>query len=217
MRDERRETIAATALSVALSLAFTVLAVAGWPRLRARMLDVGSTPEEQERALPGDELLPDADLVATRAITIAAPPEAVWPWLVQLGTGRAGAYSYDVLDRLLGLEMHSSRRIIPELQDLEVGDVIPVANDGSGLRVQRLEVPRVLGTRTDDDEWAWTWVLEPTSEGTRLLSRTRMRTRERPLLARVGVELLLIPASYVMERKMLRGLRERAEGRALGA
>jgi hypothetical protein len=183
-----------------------------WPLLRARMLDFGSTPAERARVLPGDELLPDADLIATRAITITAAPESVWPWLVQIGTGRAGAYAYDWLDRLMGLDMHSSWRIIDDLQDLAVGDVIPVANDGTGLRVQRLEAPLVLGTRSDDDTWAWTWLLEPAAGGTRLLSRTRMITRSAPLLQRLGIELFLIPASWLMERRMLQGIRRRAEG-----
>ena len=100
------------------------------------MLEWGATAQEAARELPGDELLPDPDLVATRAITIAAPPAAVWPWLVQIGIGRAGAYSYDWLDRLFGLDVRSTRRIVPELQDLRVGDVIPVANDGTGLRAE---------------------------------------------------------------------------------
>jgi hypothetical protein len=130
------------------------------PALRRMMLEWGATAQEAARALPGDELLPDPDLVATRAITIAAPPAAVWPWLVQIGIGRAGAYSYDWLDRLFGLDVRSTRRIVPELQDLCVGDVIPVANDGTGLRVRLIERERVLGASTDDGTWAWTWVLE---------------------------------------------------------
>lgn len=182
--------------------------------LRRRLLDFGSTPDEAARRLPGDELLPDADLVATRAITISAPPSDVWPWLVQLGNGRAGAYSYDILDRLMGLDIHSSRRVIPELQGLAVGEVIPVANDGTGLRVQRLEAPHVLATRTDDDTWVWAWVLEPVADGTRLLSRTRMETRSTSLLQRLSTSCFLVPASWLMERKMLQGIRERAEGLA---
>ena len=211
-RSDRRSALAAFAVSLSLSLACTWLAVAGWPRLRARLLDFGSTAGEQARALPGDELLPGADLVATRAISIAAPPAAVWPWLVQIGTGRAGAYAYDWLDRLMGLEMHSSWRIIDGLQDLSVGDVIPVANDGTGLRVRRLEHGRVLGTLADDERWAWTWVLEPEGGGTRLLSRTRMLVADAGPLQRASTELFLIPASWLMERKMLQGLKLRAEG-----
>ncbi|HYO19997.1 MAG TPA: hypothetical protein VES02_15170, partial [Dermatophilaceae bacterium] len=159
------------------------------------------------RDLPGDELVPGADLVATRAITIAAPPCDVWPWLVQIGIGRAGAYTYDWLERLAGLDVHSSRRIMPEHQNLGVGDVIPVENDGTGLRVHILEHDRILGTRTDDGTWAWTWVLQPVGSGTRLLSRTRMTTRHSPGLARLATHVLMVLASWVMERKMLLGLR----------
>jgi glyoxylase-like metal-dependent hydrolase (beta-lactamase superfamily II) len=181
------------------------------PRLWRAMLDWGATADEARRPLPGDELLPDADLVATRAISIGAPPADLWPWLVQLGIGRAGAYSYDWLDRLFGLDVRSSRRIIPELQALAVGDMIPVANDGTGLRVRILERERVLGALTDDGTWAWTWVLEPAGAGTRLLSRTRMRTAGSSPPARAATWLALVPASWVMERRMLLGLRERAE------
>jgi len=183
------------------------------PRLWRRMLDWGATPEEIRRSLRGDELLPDADLVATRAISIAASPAEVWPWLVQIGVGRAGAYAYDWVDRLFGLDMRSSRRIVPELQGLAVGDMVPVANDGTGLRVRAIEGERVLATSTDDGTWAWTWILEPAGDATRLISRTRMATAHQSLPARVATRLLLVPASWVMERRMLLGLRDRAEGR----
>jgi hypothetical protein len=194
---------AACGIGAAIALATVVL--------RRPMLDWGATPDEAARNLPGDELLPEADLIATRAITISAPPGAVWPWLIQIGTGRAGAYSYDWLERLAGLDIRSSDEIVPELQDLGVGDVIPVENDGTGLRVHILEPERVLGTRTDDGAWAWTWVLERVDDDTRLLSRTRMATRHSSLPSRVATNLVAIPASWIMERKMLLGLRERSE------
>jgi hypothetical protein len=178
------------------------------------MLDWGSTRDERTRQLPGDELVPGADLVATRAITIGASPSQVWPWLVQIGVGRAGAYSYDWLDRLIGLDVYSSHRIVSELQVLAVGDVIPVSNDGAGLRVRLLEPDRLLATLTDDGTWSWTWVLEACGEGTRLLSRTRMATTGSRALARVAIWVGLVPASWIMERRMLMGLRERAEGMA---
>jgi len=197
-------------LAAVASLA-AVGVLAGPPTWR-RLLDWGATAEETHRALPGDELLPDADLVATRAISIAASPAGVWPWLVQIGVGRAGAYSYDWLDRLFGLDLRSSRRIVPELQGLAVGDMIPVANDGTGLRVRAIEPERVLAMRTDDGTWAWTWILEPVGDQTRLISRTRMATAHQPLSARLATRLLLVPASWVMERRMLFGLRDRAEG-----
>jgi hypothetical protein len=181
------------------------------PRAAALAADARLGAVAEARPLPGDELLPAADLVATRAISIAAPPADVWPWLVQIGVGRAGAYSYDWLDRLFGLDLRSSRRIVPELQGLAVNEVIPVASDGTGLRVRLIEPGRVLGTLTDDGTWAWTWVLEPAGAGTRLLSRTRMSTVRSSLVGRLMTWLLLVPASWVMERRMLLGLRERAE------
>ena len=92
-----------------------------------------------------------------------------------------------------------------------MGDVIPVENDGTGLRVHILEPDQILGVRTDDGTWAWTWVLHPVGSGTRLLSRTRMTTRHSPVLARLATHVLMVPASWVMERKMLLGLRERVE------
>ncbi len=195
---------------VAVALGLGATALVG-RRLWRAMLDWGATAEEARRPLPGDELLAGADLVATRAISIGATPAQVWPWLVQLGVGRAGAYSYDWLDRLFGLDMRSSWRIVPELQGLSIGDVVPVSNDGTGLRVRVLERERVLAALTDDDTWAWTWVLEPAGAGTRLLSRTRMLTTRSSVAGRAATWLALVPASWVMERRMLLGLRERAE------
>lgn len=162
--------------------------------------------------MPGDDLLPDADLVATRAITIAAPPDAVWPWLIQIGNGRAGAYSYDWIDQLIGLDIESAWRIVREFQDLGVGGVIPIGNDGTGLRVRMVEPHRVLATLSDDGTWAWAWVLGQVGNGTRLLSRTRMNTRQSRILGRLATHFMMVPASWVMERKMLLGLRQRAEG-----
>jgi hypothetical protein len=178
---------------------------------RRALLDWGASKTEAASVLPGDDLVPHADLVATRAISIAAPPALVWPWLVQIGIGRAGAYSYDWLERLFGLDVHSSHAIVPELQHLAVGDVIPVEQDGRGLRVQAIEAESVLVTRTDDGDWSWTWVLRPMGDGTRLLSRTRMRTNHRSWLARASVAMILVPASWAMEHRMLLGLRQRAE------
>lgn len=188
-----------------------LLLLAAWA-FRRPMLDWGATRDEACAELPGDGLVPGADIVATRAISIDVPPSLVWPWLVQIGTGRAGAYSYDWLDRLAGLDMVSSRQILPEFQDLEVGDVIPVDNNGTGPRVREMETGRFLSTLTDDGSWAWTWVLDEAGTGTRLVSRTRMSTLTQSAIGRWATYWLLIPASWVMERKMLLGIKERAEG-----
>src|SRR5918994_197271 len=129
--------------------------------LRAWVLTWGATAEEAARRLPGDELLEAADIVATRAIGIDAPPSAVWPWLVQMGPGRAGAYTYDWIENLFGLNMHSADDIVPEWQELAVGDVLRSREDRPGMRVEILEPERVLSNRSEASDWVWTFALVP--------------------------------------------------------
>ena len=109
--------------------------------------------------LPGDELLENADGVSTRAITIHAPAERVWPWIAQLGPSpRGGAYTYDWIENLLGLDMHSVDQILPEFQHPEVGDTIGFG--ANQMRLERVEPERVLAWRSADGNWVWTFVLE---------------------------------------------------------
>jgi len=148
--------------------------------LRRGCLTWGARPDEVSRKLPGDELLPDASLVTTRAITIDAPPEAVWPWLVQMGSGRGGAYSYDWIENLLGLNMHSASEILPEYQDLKIGDELPLGPDRPVMRVEVFDPPRALALRITgpniaDQAWAWIFALRPEDGTTRLISRNRIR------------------------------------------
>jgi hypothetical protein len=179
--------------------------------LRRPTLTWGATDMEADRWLPGDELVPNPDIVSTRAITIDAPPAAVWPWLVQMGSGRGGAYTYDWIENLLGLEMHSVDRVLPELQHLEVGDVLFSPKDGPRMRLERLEAEHALAWRSDDGNWAWIFVLEPLDgRETRLISRNRIVMRGSSLGARLGM-VAMEPGSLVMERKMLLGIKERAE------
>jgi hypothetical protein len=175
--------------------------------LRRPVLTWGATEAEAAARLPGDELLEDADGVATRAIAIDAPPAAVWPWIAQLGPApRGGAYTYDWIENLLGLDMHSVDRVLPEFQDPHLGDTIGYGSNR--MRVERVEQEHVLAWRSEDGHWVWTFVLEPEGAGTRLVSRNRFRL---PTLgARLGM-IPMEPASLVMERKMLRGIKERAE------
>ena len=177
--------------------------------LRERVLTWGATREEAARRLPGDELLDAADIVATRAITIDAPPSAIWPWLVQMGPGRAGAYTYDWIENLFGLDMHSADRIVPEWQQLDVGDVQRPPK-GPGMRVEILEPERVLSSRSDAGDWVWTFALEPSGESTRLISRNRIVMKGAAAGQRLGM-LVMEPGSLVMERRMLLGIKERAE------
>jgi hypothetical protein len=177
--------------------------------LREPVLTWGATPEEAACRLPGDELLETPDLVATRAITIDAPASAVYPWLVQMGPGRGGAYTYDWIENLLGIDIHSSDRIVPEWQQVQVGDVLGVKQGEPGMRVEILEPDRVLSSRSEDGTWVWTFVLAETDGVTRLLSRNRIRLGG-SLGGRLGM-LVMEPGSLVMERKMLLGIKERAE------
>lgn len=178
--------------------------------LRPPVLNWGATAHEATRQLPGDELLDDADIVATRAITINAPASAVWPWLVQMGPGRAGAYTYDWIENLFGLKMHSADRIVPEWQRLAVGDVLRSAPEKPGMRVEILEPERILSNRSEAGDWVWTFALVPEGESTRLLSRNRIAMKGGSAGQRLGM-LVMEPGSLVMERKMLHGIKERAE------
>jgi hypothetical protein len=187
--------------------------MASYPAMfRSRCLTWGATPEEIARRLPGDELLESANIVSTRAISIDAPPSAIWPWLVQMGSGRGGAYSYDWIENLLGLDIHSANEVLHEFQDLKVGDAFPLGPPGGPLmRVQVLDPERSLSFRLDDGNWVWSFGLYPENGSTRLVSRNRIATPNASLAKRAANSLLMEPGSLVMERKMLKGIRQRAE------
>src|SRR3954453_23808215 len=175
--------------------------------LRHRILNWGATDDEATAQLPGDELLPDADGVATRAMTIDAPAWAVWPWLAQMGPSpRGGAYTYDWIENLLGLNMHSTSAVLSEFQHPEGCETFSLGSNR--MRMDRVESERVLAWRSEDGNWVWSFVLQPRDGGTLLISRNRFRLPN--LVARVGM-LPMEPGSLVMERKMLRGIKQRAE------
>jgi hypothetical protein len=180
--------------------------------LRPRILTWGATDAEAGGRLAGDELLEDADVVATRAITIEAPASAVWPWLAQMGPSpRGGAYTYDWIENLLGLNMHSSDRVLLEFQDPQAGDTIGLGKNQ--MRTEIVKPGRVLSTRSEDGNWVWTFVLSEHDGQTRLISRNRFRLPTR--VARLAM-FPMAPGSLVMERKMLLGVKERSERLASG-
>jgi hypothetical protein len=175
--------------------------------LRGPILNWGATDTEANGRLPGDELLEEADGVATRSITIDAPASAVWPWIAQMGPSpRGGAYTYDWIENLLGLNMHSADRVLPEYQHPQVGDVLGYGKNR--MRFERVEPPHVLATRSEDGNWVWSFVLNEHNGTTRLISRNRFRLPS--LIAKIGM-LPMEPGSLVMEQKMLRGIKQRAE------
>jgi hypothetical protein len=176
--------------------------------LRTPTLTWGATAKEAAARLPGDELLEDADGVATRAITIDAPVSAVWPWIAQMGPfPRGGAYTYDWIENLLGLNMHSADEILPAFQHPEVG--YGFGFGANEMRFAIVEPEHVLAMQSTDGNWVWTFVLQQQGVAkTRLISRNRFRLpRLKDKLGMVPME----PASLVMERKMLYGIKERAE------
>ena len=202
-----RRTVA-TMKRLLVTLALLVAVGAAYARwLRRPILTWGATDEEAAGRLPGDDLLEAADGVATRAIDVDAPAAAVWPWLAQMGPApRGGAYTYDWIENLLGLDMHSVDRVLPEFQHPQVGDTIGYGPNR--MRVERVERERVLAWRSEDGNWVWTFVLAERDGATRLISRNRFRLPS--LAARLGM-LPMEPASLLMEQKMLQGIKERAE------
>ncbi|MFZ1156123.1 MAG: SRPBCC family protein, partial [Solirubrobacteraceae bacterium] len=167
--------------------------------LRRPILTWGATKAEALARLPGDELLEDAQGISTRAIDIDAPAGAVWPWLVQMGPSpRGGAYTYDWIENLLGLDMHSVDRVLPEFQNPLLGETIGFGSNR--MRLELIQPQRVLAWRSQDGNWVWTFVLNEHDGMTRLISRNRFRLPS--LAARIGM-LPMEPGSLVMERKML--------------
>ena len=198
--------------------------------------------DERTRPLPGDGLIPLPMAIITHAITINAPPDAVWPWIVQIGADRAGWYAWDRIDNG---GVPSARTIVPELQHVAVGDILPalpgatdafVVNQVIPGRALVLTVPLSPGRPQGDLRVSWSLVLEPMDhERTRLLSRGRLSPRwlsaegtldaepaRKPrliervyrLMARLPRPLLLAVAGsghYLMESRMLRGIKRRAE------
>jgi len=181
---------------------------------RRRCLTWGARPDEVSMKLPGDELLADAGVVSTRAVTIDAPAATVWPWLVQMGSGRGGAYTYDWIENLFGLGMHSAPRILTQFPDLKVGDELPMGPGRPVMRVEICDPERTLAVRLPDGNWVWIFALVAGDGGTRLISRNRIATPGAPLPVRLFNLLVMEPGSLVMERKMLLGIKERAENLA---
>ena len=221
--DMRRRLVALGGV-VLLTGTFKLLLHALW--FRPRMKTWGATQEEVAETYPGDGLLPDADSSTTMATTLPAPPERVWPWLVQMGFDRAGWYSWDRLDRG---GTPSARRIVPEWQHLEEGQRLAATPDGeTWFDVALVEPGRTLVLRSDIDvveghsresqagplprvylNGTWGFHLRPTEDGgTRLVVRTRGKGRPRRLLRPFDF-LVGEPAHFIMQTRQFHGLRQR--------
>jgi hypothetical protein len=187
-------------------------------RLRPRQLTWGATEAESVGALPGDDLVPDPDLVATRAIVVQAKADDVWPWVAQMGQQRGGLYSYDLIENLVGCDMKSADRIVPEWQHVEVGDEFRL-HPRVRLRVAAVEHGRSLvlcpggpmGEAPMPYDFTWAFVVQDEAGG-----EARLLVRERYAYNRRWAPLVVEPlqlVSFVMTQRMLRGIRDRA-GRA---
>jgi len=170
----------------------------------------GATDEEVRGPMPGDDIVPRASFNATRAITIEAPSERVWPWIVQMGYRRAGFYTYDLLDNA-GYE--SANRILEEYQHLKIGDWMPMAskvNETTAFKVKAFETDQWLLWEKPDSTWAWKLI--PLAGGrTRLITRLKQRYQwESPAMA-VMTLLLLEFGDFPMMRRVLKGIKVRAE------
>ena len=180
----------------------------------------GSTDTEQETTLPGDELVPEPAIITTRAVSIDASANEVWRWLVQIGQDRGGMYSYDWLENLVGLHIHSAEQIREEWQTLAVGDrirLVPVGwlgmKEGLALPVERIDPPRYLVLREAPSETPWDAIwsfhtLPDDASHCRLVSRTRA-TRQSGLSRVAALPMDLV--ALAMTRRMLLGIKQRAE------
>ncbi|WP_404389547.1 SRPBCC family protein [Humibacillus xanthopallidus] len=209
--DRARQLTRAGLIGSAAALA----AFSAWT-FRWTYLHYGATGGEPIETLPGDDLLPSADLVATRAATIGATPDQVWPWVAQLGQGRGGFYSYDRLENLVGCEIESADRIHPEWQDVKVGDpfrlhpklalVVAEVNPGHSLVVDGRARP---GEPAPPYDFTWAFVVRRHPG-----LRTRLVVRERYGYTTPASRLVVEPlaaGSALMTRKMLHGIRQRVE------
>ena len=188
---------------------------------RAR-LHWGATREEATATLPGDDLIESPTWQYTLAIDIGVAPTEVWPWVVQIGQARAGFYSYQGLENLIGCRIENVAEIIPEYQSPQIGDEIRLHPQAPPLRIELLEPPRVLvmhGAPGPDDaeeayvETTWQLIVEETSDGSsRLLNRGRFGygddLADRAFVGKFPLE----PVSFVMNRKMMLEIKRLAEG-----
>ena len=174
----------------------------------------GATDDEVKRTLPGDDIVPNPKGGYTQAITIRCSRDDVWPWVAQVGQGRGGFYSYDFLENLVGCDIHTVDRIVPEFQHDENSEGIRLHREMPPIPIAALEPERALlfGPKMEPDiPVSWLFYLDEIDENTtRLISRWSF-DYEPGLLRTVAYRYILVPIACIMQRKMLLGIRKRAE------
>ncbi len=209
-----------------MTMLVLVILVYAWV-IQPWFLKWGATDEEIRGLWPGDDLIPGSSIVYTRAITIKAAPSEIWPWLVQIGQGRGGFYTYELLENMLSADIHNTNRIVPEWQQLKVGDKVMMGPKegvwGNAFDIVGEIVPgtslvlitpgksqtRVAPIRGNG---TWAFILVPVDEKTsRLIIRgRRMESRDQAINLLYGS--VIDSAQFIMERKMMMGIKERVEG-----
>jgi hypothetical protein len=196
--------------------------------IRPWMLQWGASDAELKTRWPGDDLTPKSSGGCTRAITIQAPPEQVWPWIVQMGQDRAGFYSYTWLENLFRADMRNTYRLVPDWQTRRVGEDFWMAAKhrygGQGrMVVARLEPARALVLVMPQDarsaiengyapHGSWSFMLQPVSgNATRLIMRS-VDAESGPPMGKVGGYAFFEPAHFIMERKMMLRIKALSEG-----
>ena len=187
-------------IGLGLTLALYLLWIRPW------QLRWGTTGDEASRPMPGDGLVPRPHFIATRAVTVHAPPEAIYPWIRQIGFGRAGWYSYDWLDNF---GRPSAEEILPQFQERKVGDLVPVY-DKIGFHVEAMEPPHWILWVGEGRYTTWLWICIPQPDSTTRLI-TRVRSHYRWLHPTILFSMLIEFTDIIMMRKCLLGIKRRAE------
>jgi hypothetical protein len=198
-----------------------VFAIMYWFAVRPWHIRWGATDTEIRMRLPGDDIVSSPVTSSTRAITINTSADHVWPWLVQMGQGRGGLYSYETLENLAGCDIHNANRVIPEFQNLQVGDKFRLGPEGYPYyRVTGIEPQHALVLGDDRSKptgvaQSWVFVIEKIDENhTRLISRTLGSFA--PSAGNFIIwQVITEPLAFIMEHRMLHGIKERAEGLTL--
>ena len=209
-----------------MNILYIILAILGGVLIiyhfvvRPRILRRGATKNEAKRSLPGDNITPPKPFRSTMATTINATPEEIWPWLVQVGWGKAAFYSYNRIEALFGMDLHNADYINPEWQDLKVGDTMWMSHPRLKYlfpitKVNNIKSPEELvfaiygpeGANTKPSG-AWSFILEPVDENnTRLFSRLQVSTPS--IIGKMIFYFFMEPAHFFMQQGMFEGLKKR--------
>jgi len=194
--------------TIMIGISLIVLVFVYLTLFRPWQLRWGATDAEIKRSMPGDEIVGKPSFNATRAVTIHAPAQNIYPWIVQMGVTRAGWYSYDLLDNL---GRRSAESILPEHQNIQVGDLIPLSPDGKqGMRVKYFRKNKWMLWWDEKGDTSWVWEIHPEGEGSARLI-TRVRVKYRFFSPAILFNLLIEFFDILMMRKSMLGIKKRAE------